>query len=98
MNPIAFIRSLPAGAKRFASAVRKEYAARLMDKAVRSVERSEAEYMQMSEAQRLQVDLDTAEILARAAELKLARQGSRYYKQRDKLKSRRAARAKGSQN
>jgi hypothetical protein len=92
MRVITMLRSLPAGAKRFAGEVRKEYAARMMDKALAAVERDKALYAQMSEAQRLEADADTNEILRRAHELTAKRRAAAvegsYFARRAKAEAR----------
>lgn len=88
MSILTLIRSVPAGAKRFVREVRKEYKARQIDAAVRALEREERMYMQMSEAERLQLDADNAEILRRSYELKQARKAKNeargYYARRER--------------
>lgn len=94
MSIFTAIRSLPAGLKLFTREVRREYNARLIDKAQRALERNEIEYAQMSEAERLQADADTDKILKRAAELKAQRSKSKYYAKRDNVAKKRARKAK----
>lgn len=92
MRVFTLLRSLPAGAKRFVHEVRMEYRARGIDRALRNLERDEAEYRRMSEAQRLQYERDNAEVLARSYELRAARQAKEeargYYARRERATER----------
>lgn len=86
------LTAVPTGVRSFFAAVRLEYEARQLAEGLDAMERANADYSDMSEAEKLEAMQDAQVIQQRAQELRVAQAAKklpRYYRKRDRIEARR---------